>query len=139
MSSRSATNAAANDPCSPSSEPSQAFPKSRRLLRRADFQRVYDGGTKIVGPFFLLFVRRREEEGPCRIGLTASRKVGKAVIRNRAKRLVREAVRRHWDSTPDDCDCIVHFRARVREATFAAIEQTLLETLRRARATLKEA
>ncbi|MEZ5396342.1 MAG: ribonuclease P protein component [Bryobacterales bacterium] len=139
MSSRSATNAAANDPSSPSPEPNQSFPKSRRLLRRADFQRVYDGGTKIVGPFFLLFVRHREEEGPCRIGLTASRKVGKAVVRNRAKRLVREAVRRNWEATPHDCDCIIHFRARVREATYAAIEEDLLRTMRRARATLKEA
>lgn len=128
MSSRSATNAAPDE--------DQSFPKSRRLLRRADFQRVYSEGGKIPGPYFLLFYLRRQEAGPCRVGLTASRKVGKAVVRNRAKRLLREAVRRHWDATPDNCDCVLHVRTQMREAGFADVEAELLRTMRRARAKL---
>ena len=139
MSSRSATSAKpdADKETSHSPESSQSFPKSRRLLRRADFQSVYDSGAKVPGPYFLLFVRRREEGGLCRIGLTASRKVGKAVVRNRAKRLLREAVRRNWPATPPGCDCILHVRARIRDASYAEVEAEVLRTMRRARATLE--
>jgi ribonuclease P protein component len=106
-------------------------------LRRADFQSAYDGGTKFPGPYFLLFVCRREGGGLCRIGLTASRKVGKAVVRNRAKRLLREAVRRNWSAAPDGCDCVLHVRARIRDASYAEVEAEVLRTMRRARATLE--
>ena len=138
MSSRSATNAKPDaEEASLPPESSQSFPKSRRLLRRVDFQRVYDRGLKVSGPFFLLFVCRREEEGLCRIGLTASRKVGKAVVRNRAKRLLRESVRRNWDAVPENCDCILHVRAKIREASYVEVEAEILRTMRRARATLR--
>jgi ribonuclease P protein component len=58
------------------------------------------------------------------------------VVRNRAKRLLREAVRRHWDATPDSCDCVLHVRTRMREASYADVEAELLRTMRRARAKL---
>jgi len=70
------------------------FPKSVRLLRSQDFRRVYDQGTRFAGPFFAAFCLREPERaaGP-RIGFTAPRALGKAVVRNRIKRRVREAVR----------------------------------------------
>jgi ribonuclease P protein component len=137
MSSPSATNAAPDDDTSHSSESSQSFPKSRRLLRRVDFQRVYSEGAKVPGPYFLLFYLRREEAGPCRIGLTASRKVGNAVVRNRAKRLLREAVRRNWDAAPEGYDCVLHVRTRMPEASYAEVEAEVLRTMRRAKAKLE--
>lgn len=137
MSSRSATNEKADDPRGLPPDSSQSFPKSRRLLRRADFQGVYNEGIKIAGPLFLLFVRPREEGGSCRIGLTASRKAGKAVVRNRAKRLLREAVRRNWEVMPKGCDCVLHVRMWMREAAYAEVEAEIRRTMKRARATLK--
>lgn len=137
MSSPSATNGKPDEarPLLPDS--SQSFPKSRRLLRRADFQRVYNEGIKLVGPYFLLFALRRGEPGSCRIGLTASRKAGKAVVRNRAKRLLREAVRRNWEHMPPGCDCVLHVRARMRDAEYAPVEADVRRIMARARATLK--
>lgn len=137
MSSPSATNAKSDDETSPLPDSSQSFPKSRRLLRRVDFQRVYNGGAKVPGPYFLLFFCRQEVPGTCRIGLTASRKVGNAVVRNRAKRLLREAVRRNWGATPKGCDCVLHVRMRIREAEYADVEAEVLRTMKRARATLE--
>ena len=134
MSSPSATNGRPDDPLPDSS---QSFPKSRRLLHRADFQRVYSQGVKIAGPLFLLFVCKREQEGSCRVGLTASRKAGNAVVRNRAKRLLREAVRRNWEWTPKGCDCVLHVRVRMLEASYAEVEAEIRRTMKRARATLK--
>jgi ribonuclease P protein component len=56
---------------------------------------VQNGGKKLHTDCFLVFVSPQPEPGPTRIGITASRKVGGAVQRNRVKRLVREAFRRH--------------------------------------------
>lgn len=137
MSSPSATSGEASHPQQSLPDSSQSFPKSRRLLRRPDFQRVYNDGSKIVGPYFLLFVRRREERGSCRVGLTASRKAGNSVVRSRAKRLLREAVRRNWEILPKDCDCVLHVRVRMRHATYAEVEAEILRTMKRARAILR--
>ena len=63
-----------------------------RLTRRQQYQRVYRCGTRVAGPSLVLFGMRNDgEEG--RLGITATRKVGGAVVRNRAKRLMREAFR----------------------------------------------
>ncbi|MCK6511556.1 ribonuclease P protein component [Myxococcota bacterium] len=68
------------------------FPKTRRLLKRAEFLRVQQGGQRIeAGPMLVFYL---PSEQPLRIGITTSRKVGNAVFRNRMRRLVREAARR---------------------------------------------
>src|SRR5262245_21529534 len=64
-----------------------------RLRRRAEFLAVA-AGMRIPAPTFVLQARRRDDEGPARVGFTVSRKVGTAVERNRVRRRLREAVRR---------------------------------------------
>ncbi|HWI25812.1 MAG TPA: ribonuclease P protein component [Stellaceae bacterium] len=72
-----------------------------RLKRRAEFLRVAGKGRRSVTPGFILQALRRppgtapsEAGGPVRVGFTASRKVGIAVARNRARRRLRAAVDR---------------------------------------------
>lgn len=67
------------------------FPSTARLKKRTDFKRVYSEGRRRVGRYFTLFVLPTGNEG--RIGIVVSRRFGKAVIRNRVKRQVREAFR----------------------------------------------
>jgi ribonuclease P protein component len=62
------------------------------LRSSAEFRRVYDGGEKRVGRYVVVFARPSEEK-QTRVGVVASRKVGDAVRRNRAKRLLRSAYR----------------------------------------------
>jgi ribonuclease P protein component len=61
-----------------------------RPLRRADFARVTRCGRRVSTRYFLVFLDRRDDDGPPRLGITVTRKVGTAVRRNRIKRLVRE-------------------------------------------------
>lgn len=69
-----------------------SFPKSSRLLKSHQFSRVAKYGRTLSGKF--LFVHICESRNPTlKLGLTVSRKFGKAVRRNRFKRLVREAFR----------------------------------------------
>lgn len=70
------------------------FPKTDRIVRKADFKRVFEQGEKIVGPQFVGYFVRQEGQG-CKLGLAVSRKVGSAVVRNRVKRHVREWYRTH--------------------------------------------
>ena len=70
-----------------------SFPKEARLLKRAEFLRVYDKGKRIEGRFMTVFILA--SDGPLhRVGITATKKaIGKAHDRNRAKRLLRESFR----------------------------------------------
>jgi ribonuclease P protein component len=68
------------------------LPKARRLSRRAEFLRVYDQGAKVHGRFMTLFVFPNRLD-VSRLGIAATRKMGDAVRRNRAKRRVREMFR----------------------------------------------
>jgi len=72
---------------------SGGLPRSARLLRRADFERVYKQGQRHFAAHMTVFyLRRAQGEGP-RIGFTVSRALGIAVRRNRMRRRLREAVR----------------------------------------------
>ena len=67
---------------------------------------MQEGGRKLHTDSFLVFVLPQSEPGPARVGVTASRKVGGAVRRNRVKRLVREAFRRHKLLFPSGLDVV---------------------------------
>ncbi len=107
----------------------QSFPKSRRLLKRPQFRAVYDAGLKLPGPYFLIFWRERGDNEPSLIGLTATRKSGKSVVRTRGKRLIREVVRRNWAAVPPGLDIIFHLRREVPGATYEQFEREALRLL----------
>jgi ribonuclease P protein component len=87
--------------------------KSMRLRRRQDFLAVQSEGAKIHGRMFLALVR--PTEGPGRVGLTVTRRVGNAVTRNRIKRLVREWLRQNgW--VPAGCDVVIVAKEGAAEA-----------------------
>ncbi len=84
----------------------QGLPRALRLKRRREFLRVQKGGRKQHTRHFLVFVRRRDDEGPTRLGITITRKVCNAVGRNRIKRLVREGFRRARSKLPPGFDLV---------------------------------
>ena len=69
------------------------FPRRTRLLRHADFERVYQQGQRHFAAHMTVFYLRRAPGLGPRIGLTVGRTLGGAVERNRMKRRLREAVR----------------------------------------------
>jgi ribonuclease P protein component len=68
------------------------FPKSLRLCKRSDYQRLFSFEARYVGRFVTLELRSNQFK-LTRLGITVSRRYGKAVLRNRFKRIVREAFR----------------------------------------------
>lgn len=114
-----------------------AVPLSR-LLSRADFLRAARG-VKAVAPGLVLQVRRRapEETGDDtrpRVGFTASRKVGNAVVRNRARRRLRSAVTDVLSARAEPgFDYVLIARAGTAERTYDELLADLGKALDRAR------
>jgi|APDOM4702015159_1054818.scaffolds.fasta_scaffold78785_3 ribonuclease P protein component len=107
---------------------SQGLPTSARIRRRPEFQRVYNTGVRAHGKFMTVFVLSRGP-GAARFGVAATRKLGSAVARNRAKRLARELFRRH--TVAAGIDVIVVPRREILDASFANLEADFHSTLRR--------
>ena len=72
--------------------PSNTLPPARRIRRRGEFQRVFDAGRRAHGRYFTI-IAVAAPGAESRLGIVASKKLGGAVVRNRAKRLIRQVFR----------------------------------------------
>ena len=102
---------------------------AQRIARRLDFLAAEKRGRKQAGPHFVFFLNPRTSPGaataPSRLGLTVSRRVGNAVVRNRVKRWIREAYRRQARTLPAGHDLVVIARPAAATVGYAATFQTL--------------
>jgi ribonuclease P protein component len=107
-----------------------------RLASHADYQRAYAAGRKRQSASMSWFLAPRPDASiPCpRVGLTAGKVLGKAHDRNRIKRRMREALRRHVGLLPQGCDLIFHPRRVVLTIEFAKLEAEIVRILQQARA-----
>jgi ribonuclease P protein component len=110
----------------------ETFPKSKRILDRRNFRRVYDGGKKYHAKHFIAFVSRNDT-GESRIGITVTRKTGKSVDRNRSRRLVREVFRKNKWRVPAGIDIVINVKRDLAEAGFDELEKDFLTFLERSR------
>jgi len=97
------------------------FPKKDRILKRYEFLEFYASGKAVHSPGFIL-VYKSGLSGGSRIGITVSRKVGQAVVRNRIKRRVREYYRLHRMAAVKAWD--FHVIAR-KPASLLSFQQTV--------------
>ena len=103
------------------------FPRSLRLLKHADFDRVYKKGRRHFSSHMTVFYLR-QENGGARIGFTVGRILGGAVERNRIKRRLREAVRLRQALLGGAIDVVINPKKSVLRAEFP----TLLQDVERA-------
>ena len=107
------------------------FPKTKRLKKRADFQRLYSNGQRFAGRFVVLFVMRADDDSG-RYGVTASRKIGGAVVRTRSKRRLRELYRLHrLEGGVGALDIVANARHGCASASWSELEEDFLRCLRR--------
>jgi ribonuclease P protein component len=111
--------------------PDERFRKSDRILKRELFRRVYQDGRKFTAKFFTAFVLPNSEPAP-RIGITVTRRTGKAVSRNRSRRLVREVFRRNKWRITRGVDIVVNVKSNLAEASYREVENDFLTFLEKA-------
>jgi ribonuclease P protein component len=105
----------------PASQGSQRFPKNRRVRRRGEFQQVFDRGRRVHGKFVTVLLLPNNLPAS-RLGIVASRKLGGAVARNRAKRLIREMFRQHVRAgSGPGFDAVVIPRRELLDAPFPSL------------------
>jgi ribonuclease P protein component len=118
------------------------FPKTKRLLRHADFQQVYQQGRRqFTGNMTVFFLRRGADSGvessSLRVGFTVGKVLGNAVERNRIKRRMREAVRASWPTEGASVDVVFNPRKSVLQLPYgqllAEVERGLKLAMQRAR------
>lgn len=101
----------------------RGFPKKARLTKRVEFIRVKTGAVSHTGKMIVVD-QKATLRGHCRLGITVSRKFGKAVLRNQFKRTVRE-VFRQLDWRNCSFDFHIRPRKRAREALVQEIRDEL--------------
>jgi ribonuclease P protein component len=90
------------------------------LRRRSDFARVQRRGKRQVGPLFVFLAT--DARAASRVGITVSKQIGNAVIRNRLRRRVKAILDRGAFGGPPHRDVVLIARPGAGEADFAAVE-----------------
>ncbi|MBN2718445.1 MAG: ribonuclease P protein component [Deltaproteobacteria bacterium] len=110
-------------------EPKKRFPREHRLKKRWQYLDVQNNGVKVVSRFFIGLVKSSvasdEKRIHARLGITATGRYANAVLRNRTKRLVREAFRQGIINIPDGLDLVVIPKKHAKFESSAAIFQDL--------------
>jgi ribonuclease P protein component len=119
-----------------SARTAEAFPRAARILRTAEFTLVLRDGRRAAGRCLVVHVLEGGREAS-RLGVTVSRKVGGAVVRNRIRRRLREIFRRSLRPSLDQegvaADVVFRVLPAAAATSFAELEQDAILTLARAR------
>lgn len=105
----------------------------QRLKKNNDFQHVFKKGQSTANRQFVVYVLKMPERAENRLGLSVSKKIGNAVVRNRIKRKVREVFRQLNGRLEQGHDFIIIARQPAADMTFAEIESSLQHVLKRAK------
>lgn len=107
----------------------QQFPRHERLTQKREFVAIYEHGKKWVGPNFVCYAVRRAGQSR-KLGLSVSRKVGGAVVRNRVKRYIREVYRTHRAQLRDDVQLVIVARHSSSRLSYRECEESIRDLFR---------
>jgi len=107
--------------------------KKNRIKKNEDFSRVFREGTSTANRQFVIYTLRKEDQQQYRIGLSVSKKLGNAVVRNHIKRYIRQALHELSDDLQIEMDYVVIARKPCTELPFNEFKKSLIHVLKRAK------
>jgi ribonuclease P protein component len=108
----------------------RSFRKPERIVDGKRFKLIYSKGKKFVSQSFVLYIYNDPEIEDRRLGITVSKKIGKSVVRNRAKRLLRELFRNNKTFFPEHVDVVMVARHDVVRKSYTELEKELLSNFK---------
>lgn len=99
-----------------------------RLRKNSEFKKVYQQGKSVPSKFVVLYFKQNRRQ-KTRIGISVSKKIGGSVVRSRAKRILREAVRHHLGELVPGVDIILIARRAIKGIKSTEVEQSLVKLL----------
>lgn len=103
-----------------------------RLRDSAAFKRVYAKGQSCANRYLVLFALKKNQQYN-QVGFIASKKVGNSVVRNRARRLMKESFRLNNQELKSGYDVVVIARASIKEATYKDVEKAMSHILKKSK------
>jgi ribonuclease P protein component len=108
----------------------EQFPREHRITGSREFRAIYNAGLKVDSASFVLFGRANNLDHH-RLGLTVTRRIGGAVIRNRIKRLFREIFRKSSGEIPHHFDLIVNAKRKCNNVAFERLRNEFISAARK--------
>lgn len=108
--------------------------KEFRVKKNEDFQEIFKKGTSVANRQFVVYTLKRPEQGHFRIGLSVSKKIGNAVMRNQIKRYIRQAFHEFEGQIHNEADYVIIARKPTAEMDFFAVKKSLIHVLKLAKA-----
>lgn len=105
--------------------------KDERISRGKEYKCIYNNGKRMPGKYIIVFAYKNQLPHN-RFGIVTSKKVGNAVVRNRAKRQIREIIKKNLDQLQPGYDVVVVSRYNIKEAVYIDLEKDFLRLMRKA-------
>ena len=105
--------------------------KTYRLRKNIDFRSIYAKKDSVAADTVILYVKENNSNDALSVGFSVSKKIGKATIRNRCKRLMREVVRNNLQNICRGMDYVLIGRAPLKTAAYGKVQKDLQYVLRR--------
>ncbi len=106
--------------------------EKNKIRKRRDFTKTYKKGQSFIAPSIVLCYRKNHTEA-FRCGYTVSKKVGKAVERNKVRRRMKEIARNHLDFFQPGIDYIFVARKKAGQVEFSRLRDDMLSLMKRTR------
>ncbi len=106
--------------------------KKYRINNKEEYNYIYKNGKKIQARHMIVFVASNGLAYN-RFGIVSSKKVGNAVVRNRARRQIRAIIQKNWADIKSGNDFVIVARYNMKDAVFALLEKDFLMAMKKAR------
>lgn len=107
--------------------------KKYRVKKQADFQAIFQQRNSVANRQFILYQLDRENQEFFRVGLSVSKKLGNAVVRNHIKRYIRQVFTEEKDSISDGKDYVIIARKPCVEMDYIDFKKSLIHVLKKAK------